>query len=286
MKEASFHPTTVVLPVSSLYPMFTRKVAGRWGSVYRRIVSSIKEIGLIEPLVVIEKEGRYYIKDGVLRWKALQELKIETVECLIGTDDDVYTYNKRVNPLSPSETHAMINKAISDGVGVDKIAATLNVKNRWVQRMDSLLVGIAPSIVNILREHHVSRLVYDDLKKVTQRRQIEIVEILNAANDFSRRYARTLVLSTPEGQWIKSQENKRPGMEEQRKELSGKLYQMEEEFKRASNGFKDNVFNLVKLSGYFRKVIANNTARAYLEQNYPDILVTFEKIVSDPALDV
>ncbi len=286
MNNISFRTGTVTLPVNNLYPLFPRKLTGHLCTTYRKIVSSIKEIGLVEPLVVVEKEGRYYIKDGVLRWTALKELKIESVECLIGTDDDVYTYNKRVNPLTVSETHTMINKAIQEGVSLDRIAATLNVKKEWVRKMDSMLIGVAPSVIGLLRQHNVSRLTCEELKKVSYHRQIEIVELLNAANDFSRRYTRTLVLSTPEDQWSKAHPTKTVGSEAQRKELTGKLYQMEDEFKRATSSYRDNVFDLVKFTGYVRKVIADLAVRAFLEQNYPDIQLFFEKVINDHELDV
>ncbi len=286
MRKHAFETNTVLLPVCDLNAMFTRNTKSSKTMLYQRILSSIREVGLIEPLVVVEKEGRYFIKDGYLRYKALQELNIDYAECLISSDDDVYTYNKRVNPLSASEAHTMINKAITEGVSIDKIAKTLNVEKQWVRQMDNLLVGIAPSLVGVLKQHNVSKSIYEELKKVTQARQIEIVEFLRTTNDFSLRYTRMLVGATPKEQWVESKLPKKSIDEEIKRELAGKLYKMEESFKKATDTFRDNVFNLVMLSGYLRQVISNPTAKGFLDQNYPDILVTFEKIVKDPSLDV
>ena len=82
---------------------------------YRQISASVREVGIIEPLVVVPqngKTGRYLLLDGHMRLAALKELGHAEVRCLIATDDEAYTYNKRINRLATVQEHFMILKAI------------------------------------------------------------------------------------------------------------------------------------------------------------------------------
>ena len=60
------------------------------------ILSSIKEVGIIEPPVVSYKAGKYLLLDGHLRLQALKKLEINRVDCLLSTDDESFTYIKQV----------------------------------------------------------------------------------------------------------------------------------------------------------------------------------------------
>ena len=62
---------------------------------YRQIVSSIAEIGLIEPLSVIQPDptkSEYLLLDGHIRALALKNLGVGEAPCLIAKDDETYTY--------------------------------------------------------------------------------------------------------------------------------------------------------------------------------------------------
>ncbi|ASP60649.1 hypothetical protein CDO30_20475 (plasmid) [Sinorhizobium meliloti] len=85
----------------------------------------MRVIGLVEAPVVFadtRSAGTWYLLDGHLRLEALKELGFAKVECLVATDDDTYTYNKRVNRLAPIEEHRMIARAIERGVSSADIA--------------------------------------------------------------------------------------------------------------------------------------------------------------------
>ena len=48
--------------------------------------------------------------------EALRELAAQNALCLISTDDEAYTYNKRVNRLATVQEHFMILRALERGV--------------------------------------------------------------------------------------------------------------------------------------------------------------------------
>lgn len=92
MSEAkvNFEMRTVELPLEALLPVRTVKNPENLKR-YRAIVSSLPEVGLVEPLVVHpqrDKSNTYLIVDGHLRYLALKQLGKATAKCIISKDDE------------------------------------------------------------------------------------------------------------------------------------------------------------------------------------------------------
>ena len=141
-------------------------------------------------------------------------------------------------------------------------------------------------MVEKLSRRVVSKALLEELKKVKPERQVEILQLVEAADDYSVKYVRALVFATSPELRLKGAPQLRRIDSVESEELAGRLRQVEAEFKKASTIFRDNVFNLVKLSGYIRKLLVNASSRDFLDRQYPDILVEFEKIANDPSLNV
>lgn len=97
---------------------------------YAQIVASIREVGIVEPPVVARdhsESGKYLLLDGHLRIDVLKDMGETEVTCLVSTDDEAFTYNKRVNRLAMIQEHRMILKAVQRGAPEDRIAKALNV---------------------------------------------------------------------------------------------------------------------------------------------------------------
>jgi len=74
---------------------------------FKQIVSSIREIGLIEPLSVIKPDpdaAGFLLLDGNLRVLALKELDQDTAPCLIPKDFETYTYICRPSLMTTRAT--------------------------------------------------------------------------------------------------------------------------------------------------------------------------------------
>src|SRR5882757_1088657 len=110
----AFVSDCVVMPIASILPVKAIEKTAKSSHKYRQIAASIREIGLVEPPVVIRNasDTNYLLLDGHLRIEALRDLGQTEVECLISTDDEAFTYNKRVSRLSPVQEQRMIAKAI------------------------------------------------------------------------------------------------------------------------------------------------------------------------------
>src|ERR1700755_1197518 len=167
--KMAFERQVVVLPLSNILP--TRRVPDtiKQAMRYKRIVASIAEVGIVEPLVVAQRRentGPYMLVDGHLRHAALADLGCSEAPCLIADDDEAFTYNKRVNRLATIQEHYMIVKAIERGVSEDKIARALNVDARSIRRRRTLLEGVCPEVVDLLKDRSVNPVTFDVLKKM------------------------------------------------------------------------------------------------------------------------
>ena len=122
--------------------------------------------------------------DGHLRVDVLKDLGQTDVNCLISTDDEAYTYNKRVNRLAMIQEHRMIVKAVERGVPEDRIAKALNVDVQSIVRKRRLLEGICQEVADILKDKHIAINTFTELKKMLPLRQIEAAELMVAMDKF------------------------------------------------------------------------------------------------------
>src|SRR3546814_16219914 len=75
-----------------------------------QIAASIREVGIIEPPVVVRIKGqrdRYRLLDGHIRIEILKERGDKDVVCLVATDDEALTYNKRISRMAIVQEHKM-----------------------------------------------------------------------------------------------------------------------------------------------------------------------------------
>jgi len=113
--KIAFQRHVVILPLSDILPVRRVPPSVKQMHKYKRIVASIAEVGIVEPLVVAPRQddfGPYMLVDGHLRNAALIDLGHTTAPCLIADDDEAFTYNKRVNRLATVQEHYMIVKAL------------------------------------------------------------------------------------------------------------------------------------------------------------------------------
>lgn len=125
-----FENDCVTLAVDALLPVRVLRATTKSSKKYQQITASVREVGLVEPPVVARdpvNPGTFLLLDGHLRIEVLKDLGIEKVECLVSTDDEAFTYNKRISRLSPVQEHKMILRAIERGVPEEKIAKALDM---------------------------------------------------------------------------------------------------------------------------------------------------------------
>jgi len=282
--NSAFESELAALPLAALLPLKQVTAMVKKSVKYQCIARSIDEIGLVEPLVVYRKadrRGRYMLLDGHLRWTILLEKGQTEVECLLARDDEAFTYNKRINRLALVQEHFMIVRAIERGVSEVKLAKALNVNIQHVRRRRQLLNGICSESVDLLRDKSVNPVTFDVLRKMKPVRQIEACKLLVSASNYSSSYAKALFAAT------KDCDLRRPAQPKRRAVItSADLALMESELKTVQQDLKaveasygNDMLNLMIANRYISKLVGNRLIARYLDENHPEILQEFRKIL-------
>src|SRR3982074_2073200 len=208
----AFGSDCVVVHLASILPVKSIEKTAKSSHKYRQIAAPIREIGLVEPPVVVQDSRNpscFLLLDGHLRIEVLRDLGQTEVECLVSTDDEAFTYNKRISRLSPIQEQRMIAKAIERNVPKDKIARALDINVRSISRKAQLVDGICEEAVGLLKDKMCPLAVFDVLRKLNPLRQIEAAELLINANNFSVSYASAILVGPPQAQLVTPQTPKR-----------------------------------------------------------------------------
>jgi hypothetical protein len=256
---------------------------------YQAIVSSIREVGMIEPLMVHPQKGSpglYLLLDGHLRLLAFKQLGESEAECLIATDDESFTYNARVSRLPPIQCHRMIVKAVKNGVSTKRIAAALDMPLKMVTGLMTLLDGINEEAADMLKDKNIIPKAISLLRKVSGVRQIEIAELMVGANNFTVPYAEALVLGTPKDQLLNPTEPKvKQGLApEEIARMEREMESLERDFKAVESGYSENMMALTVARGYVKKLLENGKVVRYLNNHHQEILTEFEAIAATEGL--
>lgn len=276
--------TVIMVPLSKILP--TRVVSeGITTRVkFGCIAASIRELGLIEPLVVFpQRDGSdsFILLDGHIRLLILKKMGVAEAKCLVANDDEGFTYNHKVSRLSAIQEHFMILKAIKAGVSEARIAQSLNVDVPTIRQKRELLEGICKEAVELLRDRRTPGHAFRELRKVKPMRQIEIAELMCAASNFSLGYTKCLVAATHADQLIDGERAKdvRGLSPEDIARMEHEMETLGREFRLIEESHGKNVLNLVIVVAYLRKLLDNARVVRFLSQNNREILGEFQKLV-------
>jgi hypothetical protein len=275
--KIGFEMRKIRVPLADILPVRQIKDPQKNIRRYQTIRDSIKEVGMVEPLVVHPQKdaaGKYFLLDGHLRLVALRELGETEADCIVANDDESFTYNARVNRLNPISEHKMIMKAVHNGVRPERIAAALNMSVRDVKASMSLLDGIHEEAADLFKDKAISPKAIRMLRKVTGVRQIEIAELMVSANNFTKGYAEALVLGTPKDQLANPNEPKK----------EQEMESLEHDLKAVEQSYGDNMLSLTCARGYIKKLLDNAKVVRFLNANHPDIFTEFESLAAAETL--
>jgi hypothetical protein len=290
MSEAkiAFEMQKVRLPLEAVLPVrLTKDLTSH--RRYQTILASIREVGLIEPLMVHPQTGRtgkYLLMDGHLRQCALKELGETAADCIVAKDDECFTYNARINRVPPIQEHKMIVKAVSNGVRPERIASALAMNVARVRSLIRLLDGVHEEAAELLRDKNMSAQTINLLKRVTGVRQIEIAELMVSANNYGIGYASALVLGTPKDQLVHPEEpKKKRGLStEEIARLEAEMESLEQDLRAVEDNYADNMLTLTVARGYIKRLLENGKVVRFLKANYAEILAEFETLAAAEAV--
>ncbi|WP_394474849.1 plasmid partitioning protein RepB C-terminal domain-containing protein [Ralstonia mannitolilytica] len=285
-----FIPEPITLALDRILPSRKTPEGLNTSRKFKQIMASMEAVGLIEPLSVGKADkntGQHILLDGHMRLLALRQLGYVDAPCLIAIDDESYTYNNRINRISSIQEHHMLRRAVERGVSPERLAKALNVDISQIHKKVSLLEGICPEAVEMLKDQHFSANLGSVLRKLKPTRQVECVELMLTANNMTVAYAEALLAATPPHLLVSE---KRPRKisgvtAEQMVKMEREMGNIQGQLKLVEKSYGQDVLLLVLARGYLGKLIDNKAVFRFLSQRQPDVLAEFENIIQTVALD-
>jgi hypothetical protein len=285
----AFNSHGVVVPITNILPLKQVNPVMRSSQKYQQVLSSVREVGVIEPLIVFpnnNQPGTYLLLDGHVRLEVLRQIGETQARCLIATDDETYTYNRRVNRMATIQEHTMILKAIRHGVSEERIAKVLRVDVATIRQKRDLLNGICKEAVEILKNRHVSLGVFSFLRKLKSMRQIEVAELLVATGNFSVPYVNALLAATRPDMLVDPDKHKVvEGLTpEQVAKMEKEMEVLQRDLTLIEESHGNQVLNLVLARGYIAKLLGNGRVARYLGQHHADIFRELQSLSESSSL--
>ena len=279
-----------VLELTKILPSRAAPLGVTGSRKYGQIKASICEIGLIEPLVVRKAgagDDEYVVLDGHLRLIALKELGHSTVECLLSTDDESYTYNNRVNRIATVQEHLMLRRAVDRGVPQERLARLLEVNVIQITKKLHLLDGICPEFIELLKDREFSVELGRIIRKMKPTRQVECAELMLSANNLTLTYAAALLAATPASALMDTKKTRRTKgvTPEQMARMEREMTNLQGEYRLVEQTYGQDVLNLVLAQKYIAKVLENTKVLRFLKQRYPEVLEQFTAIAETASLE-
>lgn len=286
----AFEPEGIRVALTDILPVKQLGASTKSSRKYKQIAASVREIGLIEPLVVTRQKGHrgaFLLLDGHVRLQILKDLGTLTTTCLVATDDEAFTYNKRISRLATIQEHKMILKAVECGVPEHRIAKALDIDVAIIRRKRRLLDGICPEVADLLKDRHCPINTFQSLKKMKPIRQMEVAQLMVTMNNYSVPYSKALLAATPLDQLVDA---KKPKVAtsispEQMARMEAEMDNLQREMKLVKDSYGEDQLTLVIAGAYISSLLQNDQVVKHLDQHHSEILNEFRRIVEVEAAE-
>ncbi|TDV58882.1 plasmid partitioning protein RepB C-terminal domain-containing protein [Pseudomonas sp. LP_7_YM] len=288
----AFEQAIISVPLDNILPTRSLDKDIASSKKYLTILTSIRELGIIEPLAVFRQPDRsqgaatFVLLDGHLRLHALKALGVTEALCLQSTDDEGFTFNQQINRLTPIQEHKMILAAVAKGVAPATIAKVLGINVDRIHARQHLLDGISPEVVEMLKVRIVSQDVFRVLRKMKPMRQIETVELMMAANCFTQTYARMILAASRLDTLL--EKKAKPATEATAEDIG----RMEQEMDKLSHDYKmvegtlgETMLVLVVAKGYLARLLRNEAIIGYLHHCHGELIEELTAIMQAVTSD-
>ncbi|NKJ38739.1 plasmid partitioning protein RepB C-terminal domain-containing protein [Rhizobium sp. SG570] len=279
----AFENMSLRIPIAEILPLKLLSPAALKSVKYGQIAASIAEVGIIEPPVVIRdrrQPDKFHLLDGHIRLDVLAKRGETEVVCLVATEDEAFTYNRRISRLATIQEHKMILKAIEKGVPEERLARALNVNISSIRHKKNLLDGMCDEAIDLLKEKHVPINTIGELRKMKPMRQIEAAGLMVVMNKFSVSYAKSLVAASPDSMLV-SPKKKIAGLsEDQILLMERESATLDREFRAIEHDYGADHLDLVLAIGYVTRIMSNARVVRHLAEFYPEILSEFTKMTT------
>jgi ParB-like chromosome segregation protein Spo0J len=281
--KIGFEEASLRIPIDAILPLREISAAVRRSVKYAQIAASIVEVGIIEPPVVTRdahERNCYHLLDGHLRVDIIRSNGETEVVCLVSTDDEAFTYNRRISRIAIIQEHKMILNAVRKGVSEERLARALNVNIGSIRAKRALLSGICPEVAELLGDKHVPINTFSELRLLKPMRQIEATQLMIAMNRFTIGYAKSLVAATSDDQLVEQRKRRqKTGLtDEQAALMQHESENLEREFRMVEASYSADHLDMVLAAGYIARLLGSARVVRHLAQFHADLLAEFQKI--------
>ncbi len=282
LPKNAFLDECVRVEVANILPLKISRPAVKESLKYQQILASIQDVGLVEPPAVTPVPGRgghYFLLDGHLRIEALKDLGELEVDCLVATDDDTYSYNKRTNRISAVQSNKMIVRAMERGVSAERLGKALGLSPQTIKQKFRLLNGICAEAISLLGDTDCPANVFNLLRQMKPLRQIEAAELMIGNKNLSVLLAKALLAATPSDQLAVPRKNQPDQISaESIARLERELAALQMQIKTVEEDYGPDVLHLTVIKGYLTKLLANAAVVRWLARHQPEFLKEFQSI--------
>ena len=123
---------------------------------------SIKQYGVIQPIIVTKKEGYYEIVAGERRWRAAKKAGLDKIPCLVRTENEQTNreialieniQRKNLNPIEKAmglrrllDDYNLTQQELADKLGMSRSALTNNVR----------ILNLDPRVIKLVMENDLT----------------------------------------------------------------------------------------------------------------------------------
>jgi hypothetical protein len=268
--KLGFELTSLRIAINDIEMLRPLTPAIRKSLKYGQIAAAVNEVGVNEPPVVFRKPGQpntYQLLDGHIRIEVMKERGDTEVVCLIATEDEAFTYNKRISRLATVQEHKMIRLAIEKGVPEERLARALNVNIGIIRLKKRLLDGICSEVVTLFQDRQVPINTFREMRRMVPMRQIEVATGMIQMNRFSWAFAKSYVASTPKNLLIAGERKSGKGLtDEQLEKMERESANLDREFKLIEKDYGTDYVDLVLATGYRSRLLNNVRVVHHLAQ--------------------
>jgi hypothetical protein len=181
----------------------------------------------------------------------------------------------------------MLRHAVERGATPDRLAKALNVDVSLIHKKVSLLDGICPEAVEMLKDQRFAANLGAVLRKLKPTWHVEFVELMLTANNMTVAYAEALLAVTPPHLLVSEKRpRKLSGVTaEQMVKMVREMGNLQGQLKLVEQSYGQDVLLLVLARGYLAKLLENKSVARYIRQWRPEVLEQFEVIVETTSLD-
>ena len=149
-----------------------------------------------------------------------------------------------------------------------------------IREEKSQLDGICLEAAETLKSRKFQVGTVRAIKHMKPIRQVEMVELMVAANNFSRSYAWALLMATPAEQLKEPEKKKMIGelTDDERRRMELELEDLRRGIKTVQENYGANVVRLVVANGYMTRLLENDRIVRYLARNHTDLLAQMQAV--------